>query len=260
MNKKIIFGLFVICLIIISTSTVSAFWFFDSGTDVNVNGVDLHIPEGFDKISKDTLNIDTNYEAYTYDNPETHEFISIAVCDNLNDESDTVNNLINMNYDSIEINGKTVYYKIFLNQRYGYVYLENGKYVSIEVPIWCDSEGIDHSELVAKIIKWCDCMDEDIASNVEGMPIVKGIVVSIVFAIIGLLSGIGFIGLFGIIIGGGISGFSTNNSTSYAVIYGAIVGFISSFLTVFSVFSIPVCIILGIFGAFIGKVFQSNLN
>lgn len=103
-------------------------------------------------------------------------------------------------------------------------------------------------------------MAEDIASNIELMPIVKGIIVSVVIVALGMLLGIGFIGVFGIIIGGVISGFLTENTTLYAIIYGAIVGLISSFLIGFSVFSLPLCIILGIFGGFMGKVIQSNIG
>ncbi len=66
-------------------------------------------------------------------------------------------------------------------------------------------------------------------------------------------------GLFGIIAGSAISGFSTNNSTKYALIYGAIVGLICSF-TMLTVFTIPIFIILGLFGGFIGKVIQSNME
>ncbi|WP_295599402.1 hypothetical protein [uncultured Methanobrevibacter sp.] len=103
-------------------------------------------------------------------------------------------------------------------------------------------------------------MSEDIASNVELMPIVIGVVVSIILVTIGLLSSIGAIGIIGIVIGGAISGFLTNNSTLYAIIYGAIVGLISSFLILYSVFAIPFCMVLGVFGGFVGKVAQSNLK
>lgn len=103
-------------------------------------------------------------------------------------------------------------------------------------------------------------MAEDIASNVELMPIVIGIIVSIVMVALGLLFHVGYIGIFGVIIGGAISGFLTNNSTLYAIIYGAVVGLISSFLILYSFFAIPFCIILGIFGGFVGKVVQEHLK
>ncbi len=103
-------------------------------------------------------------------------------------------------------------------------------------------------------------MEDDIANNIELMPILKGTIISVVLIIIGMTIGNAFIGFFGLIIGSAFSGFSTNNSTKYAVIYGAIVGIVSSFLMLYSVFAIFFCLILGIFGGFIGKVLQSNFK
>ena len=103
-------------------------------------------------------------------------------------------------------------------------------------------------------------MAEDIASNVKLMPIIIGIIASIVIVAIGKLLGNGVLGIGGIIIGSAISGFLTENTTLYAIIYGVIVGLISSFLIGFTIFSVPLCIILGIFGGFIGKVVQSNMQ
>lgn len=155
MNKKLVFTLLMLCIAVVSISTASAFWPFDSGTDITVNGVQLHMLEGFDDVRQDTININTNYEAYTYHNPESHDFISIAVYDNPNSEANTVNNLIDSYYEKINIKGKDVYYKILLNSRYNYVYLENGKYVSIEVPIVYDDgrNVLDSKEMANEIIK-----------------------------------------------------------------------------------------------------------
>lgn len=101
-------------------------------------------------------------------------------------------------------------------------------------------------------------MEEDIANNIELMPIVKGIIVSVLIIIIGMFTN-EYISLFGVIIGAAVSGFSTHNPTKYALIYGAIVGIVSSFL-ILTVFTIPLFIILGVFGAFVGKIIQSNLE
>ncbi|MBQ8017329.1 MAG: hypothetical protein IJ258_04395 [Methanobrevibacter sp.] len=100
-------------------------------------------------------------------------------------------------------------------------------------------------------------MTEDIASNFELKPVIVGAVISIVCLLVGMSTGIGVIGILGLIIGSAISGFLTNNSTTHALIYGAIVGFVSSFL-MFTVFSIPIFIIIGLFGGYIGKVVQNN--
>lgn len=100
-------------------------------------------------------------------------------------------------------------------------------------------------------------MSEDIANNFELKPVIMGAIISIICIMIGTATGIGFIGIFGLIIGSAVAGFTSENSTMYALIYGAIIGIISSFL-LFTVFTIPIFIILGLFGGFIGKVLQSN--
>lgn len=103
-------------------------------------------------------------------------------------------------------------------------------------------------------------MAEDIAGNVELKPIVMGIVVSVILILLdSFIIHWGYVGIFGVIIGSAYAGFLSNNSTIYALIYGALVGFISSFAIFFTVFTIPLFVILGIFGGFIGKVIQSNL-
>ena len=101
-------------------------------------------------------------------------------------------------------------------------------------------------------------MSEDIANNIEVMPIVKGIIISILIIVIGMFTN-GMISIFGVIVGSAVSGFSADNSTTYALIYGAIVGIVSSFLML-TAYTIPVFLILGLFGAFVGKVLKSNLN
>lgn len=100
-------------------------------------------------------------------------------------------------------------------------------------------------------------MSEDIANNFELKPVIIGIIISIVCIMIGIAIGNGFIGIFGVIIGSAITGFVSENSTKYALIYGAIIGIISSFF-VFTVFTIPIFVILGLFGGFVGKIIKSN--
>lgn len=104
-------------------------------------------------------------------------------------------------------------------------------------------------------------MGDDIANNVELMPILKGIIISVIFiGIDSLIIHWGYIGILGIIVGSAYAGFSSNNTTKYALIYGAIVGFVSSFFAFFTVFTIPIFIILGLFGGFVGKVLQANID
>lgn len=101
-------------------------------------------------------------------------------------------------------------------------------------------------------------MTDDIASNMELSPILKGIIIAVLFIIIGWFTS-GYLGIFGIIVGSAFSGFSTNNSTKYALIYGAVVGIVCSF-TMFTAFTVPIFIILGIFGAFVGNVVRANMT
>ena len=100
-------------------------------------------------------------------------------------------------------------------------------------------------------------MSEDIASNFEIKPVVIGAIISIVCILIGMSTGVGFIGIFGPVIGSAVAGFISENSTTYALVYGAIIGIVSSFL-VLTVFTIPIFIILGLFGGLIGKIIQNN--
>lgn len=97
---------------------------------------------------------------------------------------------------------------------------------------------------------------DDVVNNVEFGPIVIGAAVSIILIIIGFFT-FGYLHLFAVIIGSATAGFLSKNPTKYALIYGAIVGIISSFLML-TVFTIPLYLILGIFGAFLGKVIQAN--
>lgn len=98
-------------------------------------------------------------------------------------------------------------------------------------------------------------MADEIVNNFELKPVAIGAVVSIVLI---LLFPMGILHLFWVIIGSAIAGFLTTNSTKFALVYGAIIGIVSSFLML-TVFTIPLYIILGLFGAFIGKAIQSNL-
>lgn len=101
-------------------------------------------------------------------------------------------------------------------------------------------------------------MTDEIVNNIEFKPIIVGSIISIIIILIGMSVG-GIFFLFGPILGSAIAGYLTENSTMYALIYGAIIGIICSFF-VLTVFTIPLFIILGLFGAFIGKIIQANLT
>lgn len=99
-------------------------------------------------------------------------------------------------------------------------------------------------------------MEEDIVNNFELIPVIIGAIISVALI---LIFPMGVLHLLWVIIGSAVAGFISNNSTVYAIIYGAIIGIISSFFML-TVFTIPLYIILGIFGGFIGKLVKSNLQ
>lgn len=99
-------------------------------------------------------------------------------------------------------------------------------------------------------------MVDEMVNNIEFKPIAVGTVISVVLI---LLLPMGMMHCFWVMLGSAISGYMTNNSTKYALVYGTIIGLISSFFML-TVFTIPLYMILGIFGAFVGKVVQANLT
>ena len=97
-------------------------------------------------------------------------------------------------------------------------------------------------------------MSEDIVNDFEFKPVIVGLIISVVLI---LIFPMGVLHLFWVMIGSAVAGFLTANSTKYALVYGAIIGIISSFLML-TVFTIPLYLILGVFGGFVGKLIQSN--
>lgn len=154
MNKKIIFILFLSCIAFVSISGVSAFWPFYSGTDVTVNGVNFHLPKGFDEVKEENLDGSSYNEAFTYKNKDNHEFIKIGVSDFSGDEHSLYNSLIKKGFKKEVIDGKEGYGKVYSGgPRYGYCYVDNNKYVMLDIPFVYADEGMQHDELLAEIIK-----------------------------------------------------------------------------------------------------------
>lgn len=132
--KRKIFALMIIFIAFISISSVSAFWFFDSGNDVTVYGENFHIPDGYDDIQEIELNSSGTYEAFNYTNNENHEFIEIMVLDCPNVNS-TIHSLLEQGYKPTTIDGKEGYYKYFYNiGLVGFSYFENNKRIFLVVP------------------------------------------------------------------------------------------------------------------------------
>lgn len=154
MNKQIIFVLILLFMAVISISTVSAIWPFDSGSDVTVNGVKFHLPDGFDDVKQDSVNTKNKYEAFTYSNKKNHEFIKIMVMDSDKDKSAIYKSIKNGGTAKQEtINGKDGYGELASGARYNYYYVDNGKYIMINIPFVYADEGLQHKELLAEIIK-----------------------------------------------------------------------------------------------------------
>ena len=99
-------------------------------------------------------------------------------------------------------------------------------------------------------------MTDEIVNNIELKPIAVGAIISVILI---LLFPMGIMHCFWVMVGSAVSGFLSENTTKYAVVYGAIIGIVSSFLML-TVFTIPLYVILGIFGAFVGKVIKVNFQ
>ena len=156
MNKKILFALLIIFMAVISLSSVSAFWPFDSGNDVTVNGVTFHLPEGFDVDNPVKSESDTTYENTVYKNTETKDRVDIAVDDKSVEDSVIANSLIKKGFEEKTIAGKDGFYKMYLDKTIEFVYIDNDKVVSIVVPYIYDQYGDNfktYDELLDEIIK-----------------------------------------------------------------------------------------------------------
>lgn len=154
MKGKLIFTFIILCLAFVSITGVSAFWPFDSGSDVTVNGVNFHLPDGFDDVKEDYINTANNYEAYTYSNDDAHEFIKICVMDIDVDKQSIYDSLCSKGYSPEKVNGKEGVGRISTpGPRYGYFYIENNKYVMMDIPFVYADEGLQHEELLAEIIR-----------------------------------------------------------------------------------------------------------
>ncbi|WP_298520751.1 hypothetical protein [uncultured Methanobrevibacter sp.] len=155
MNKKIFFCL-IILLAIASISGVSAFWPFDSGTDVTVNGVNFHLPEGFDVDNPVKFESDKTYGHAVYKNTETKDTVDISVSNKVIEDSVIKNRLIKKNFKQETIDGKEGFYKTDLRLNVEFVYIDNDKVVSIVVLYVYDKYGDNfkqYDEFLAEIIK-----------------------------------------------------------------------------------------------------------
>ena len=156
MNKKLIFGLLIIFMAVMSLSSVSAFWPFDSGNDVTVNGVNFHLPDGFDVDNPVKSESDNTYEQAVYKNTETKDQVDFVVSNKALEDSVIKNSLINKGFEQKNIAVKDGFYKFYLDKTIEFVYIDNDKVVSIVVPFIYDEYGdnfMKYDEFLDEIIK-----------------------------------------------------------------------------------------------------------
>ena len=156
MNKKLFFILLLVGLVVVSMSIVNAFWPFDSGIDVTVNGVNFHLPEGFDADNPVKSESDAAYENTVYQNTETKDTVDIAVDDKSVEDWVIGNSLIKKGFEQKTIDGKEGFYKFYLSKNVKFVYIDNDKVVSIIVPFVYDKyedNFMKYDEFLAEIIK-----------------------------------------------------------------------------------------------------------
>jgi hypothetical protein len=156
MNKKLMFILLSLVLAVVSLSSVSAFWPFDGGSDVTVNGVSFHLPDGFDVDDPVKSESDNTYERTVFKNTENKDTVDIAVDDKSVEDSVIGNSLIKKGFEKKTIDGKEGFYKFYLSKNVEFVYIDNDKVISIIVPYIYDNYGdnfMKYDELLAEIIK-----------------------------------------------------------------------------------------------------------
>ena len=157
MNKKIIFGLIILFVAVASVSGVSAWWIFGGGNDVTVNGVNFHLPDGFDVDHPVKSDIDDTYENIVYENTDHGNTVDIAVDNKVADDSQISNSLIQKGFKQKNIAGKEGFYRMDLSKNVEFAYIDNDKVVSIIVPFIYDEYGdnfMKYDDFLTEIIKW----------------------------------------------------------------------------------------------------------
>lgn len=152
MNKKLIFLLVLICIAIFSLSSVNAIWPFGGGSDIMVNDVKFHIPDGFEEITSGH-EITKSKEKVTYQN-DKKEKLTITVVNN----NAGYKNVKEMNWgaDRAVMVEKTISGKDGLaSYRYTplvfYTYIDNDKLVMIDCPFVFD-DATKYEDFLEKVI------------------------------------------------------------------------------------------------------------
>lgn len=162
MVKKVLFALLIAFVLCVSISNVNASWFFDEGQDVNVNGVNFHIPQGFNMTSY----FDVGEEGHiyssraTFKNNEYNEGFVILVYTSPNTTMSIQDFIYNFFNSDVVLTDKSISGKNgviasgeYNNQRtVTYGYCENNKVVFIECS-YSFHDGAKYDNVLSEIIK-----------------------------------------------------------------------------------------------------------
>lgn len=152
MNKKIIFGLIIFFVIVASVSSASAWWIFGGGSDVTINEVNFHIPEGYEE-NTNAHEVGSDIEKVEYTN-ENNERLSIRVKDTSNIQSVKDMDWGKYSYTMVDksINGKDGLASYAFSRQTFYTYIDNGKLVMIDCPFVSD-DGTGYEDFLSDVIK-----------------------------------------------------------------------------------------------------------
>ena len=124
-----------------------------SGNDVTINGVGFHLPAGFDESKLVEGDGSLEGECYIYKNNEDRQYIQIGVYNSEKDKSAVYDSLSRHGYSPETINGKDGYGKLSYGLRYGYCYIDNDKYVVMDIPYVYAEQEMQHDDLLSYLIK-----------------------------------------------------------------------------------------------------------
>lgn len=153
MNRKILFAFVVLFVAVMSISSASAFLFFDSGSDITVNGLDFHIPEGFSEDTNEHKTTDKE-ESVKYTNDD--DYVNIIVRSVNNPD---IHSVKDMDWGAhagamVEksISGKDGLVSFEYNPVMGYHYFEDGKLVTVICPFILE-DGTGYEDFLSTVIK-----------------------------------------------------------------------------------------------------------
>ncbi len=135
-------------------SAVSATWFFDGGKDITVNGLNFHIPEGFEEDS-DKYEVTDKNERVQYKNGD-NDILGIQVTNLANPDTTSAKQLdFGVHKGAMvkkSISGKDGFVSFEYRGLAGYYYVEDGKLVTISSSFVL-GDGTAYDAFLAEVIK-----------------------------------------------------------------------------------------------------------